>query len=226
MKNFILYTFAILLGFGAFTQGAETKEFTEHDPKAKVILDKLSAKHKAYKTITVDFEVKLKGEGINETIKGKAYKQDDKYAYDTEDYQVVCDGRTVWTFVKSDNQVTVTSVNEDEDEEGDMLNPTKLLTIWEEGFKYQLIGSKTIGGKKVKEIKLFPKDPKKVKFHTISVFVDDVKNEIVSLKIKGRDGVTMDYNINKMVGDSTIPSSRFKFVTSKHPGIEENDMRF
>ena len=226
MKNFILYTFVTLTGFGAFAQNAETKEIVDHDPKAKVILDKLSVKHKAYKTITVDFEVKLKGEGINETIKGKAYKQDDKYAYDTEDYQVVCDGKTVWTFVKSDNQVTITSANEDEEEEGEMLNPTKLLTIWEEGFKYQLIGEKTIGGKKVKEIKLFPKDPKKVKFHTISVFVDDVKNEIVSLKIKGRDGVTMDYNISKMVGDATIPASKFKFDTSKYPGIEENDMRF
>lgn len=226
MKNFILYTLVSLTGFGAFAQSTEAKEFTDHDPKAKVILDKLSAKHKAYKTITVDFEVKLKGEGINETIKGKAFKQGDKYAYDTEDYQVVCDGRTVWTFVKSDNQVTITSANDDEEEEGSMLNPTKLLTIWEEGFKYQLIGEKTIGGKKVKEIKLFPKNPKKVKFHTISIFVDDVKNEIVSLRIKGRDGVNMDYSIKKMVGDSPIAASKFKFDASKYPGIEENDMRF
>lgn len=226
MKIFIIYTLVLLAGLSSFAQNSEAKEFSDHDPKAKVILDKLSAKHKAYKTITVDFEVKLKGEGINETIKGKAYRQGDKYAYDTEDYQVVCDGRTVWTFVKSDNQVTITSANEDEEEEGEMLNPTKLLTIWEEGFKYQLIGTKTIGGKKVKEIKLFPKDPKKVKFHTISIFVDDVKNEIVSLKIKGRDGVTMDYNLKKMVGDSPISASKFKFDTSKHPGIEENDMRF
>ena len=78
----------------------------------------------------------------------------------------------------------------------------------------------------VKEIKLFPKNPKKVKFHTISIFVDDVKNEIVKLKIKGRDGVNMDYNINKMVGNTPIAKSKFKFNVSKHPGIEENDMRF
>lgn len=226
MKNFILYTLITLTGFGALAQNSKAKEFNDHDPKAKVILDKLGAKHKAYKTISVDFEVSLKGEGINETIKGKAYRQGDKYAYDTEDYQVVCDGRTVWTYVKNDNQVTITSANEDEDEEGAMLNPTKLLTIWEEGFKYKLVGAKTIGGKKVKEIKLYPKNPKKVKFHTISIFVDDVKNEIVSLKIKGRDGVTMDYKLKKMVGDAPISSSKFKFDTSKHPGIEENDMRF
>lgn len=225
MKKLLILAMLTLTG-GSFVAQSGTK-YSDKDPKAKAILDKINKKYKAYKTISIDFEVSLKGEGVNETIKGKAFKQGNKYAYDTEDYKVVCDGKSVWTYVKDDNQVTITSLDDAaEDDETQMLNPTKLVSIWEKGFKYKMGTSTTVAGKKVKLIKLYPDQPKKYKFHTISLYVDDVKSEIVKIKVKGRDGVNMEYNLKKLKGDEAIPASKFKFDKSKYPGIEENDMRF
>lgn len=224
MKNILYISLIALLSFSSIAQGA--KKVEDKDPKAKAILEKVNTKYESYKTVAIDFEVKLKGEGINETIKGKAYKSGDKYAYDTEDYKVVCDGKSVWTFVKADNQVTITSVDDTEGEEGEMLNPTKLLTIWKKGFKYKLIGDATIAGRKTKQISLFPENPKKAKFHTITLFVDNAKSEMKRVKVKGRDGVDMEYTIKKFDGKTVVSSSKFKFDASKYPGIEENDMRF
>ncbi len=227
MKNLIIYTLLSVFGTATYAQTTKAKpEPADKDPKAKVILDKVNKKYKAYKTLTIDFEVKLKGDGINETIKGKAYKQGEKYAYDTEDYKVVCDGKSVWTYVKADNQVTITSVEDGEDEESEMLNPTKLITIWEKGFKYKLGKATTVNGKAAEEIKLYPENPKKFKFHTVSLFVNKAKSEILKIKVKGRDGVNMEYNLKKLQGDAAISKSKFKFDASKYPGIEENDMRF
>lgn len=221
MKKIIALSIATLVGIMSFAQTT-----SERDPKAKEILDKINKKYTAYETLSIVFEVSLKGEGVNETIKGEAYKKGNKYAYDTDDYKVVCDGKSVWTYVKDDNQVTITSVGDAEDDEGEMLNPTKLVSIWEKGFKYKLIGATTADGKKVKEIKLYPEDPKKYKFHTISLYVDDEKSEIVKIKVFGRDGVNMDYKLTKLKGNETVADSKFKFDSSKYPGIEENDMRF
>lgn len=224
MKKLLAITLMSLLGAASFAQTAT--KYEDQDPKAKAILDKINEKYKAYKTLTIEFVVTLKGEGVNETIKGKAYKEGKKYAYDTDDYKVVCDGRSVWTYVKADNQVTITSADDAEDDESEMLNPTKLLSIWEEGFKYKLGPSSTVDGTKVKEIRLYPDNPKKFKFHTISLYVDDVKNEIKKMKVKGRDGVDMVYALKKLKGNEAIPAAKFKFDASKYPGVEENDMRF
>lgn len=205
--------------------GLSQETYKEKDPQAKAILEKLNTKYKSYNTIDIDFIVKLKGDGVNETIKGNALKKGDKYAYDTEDYKVVCDGRSVWTYVKDDNVVTITSTDDAEEDE-EVMNPAKLLTIWEKGFKYQLVGSQTIGGVKTKEIRLFPENPKKSKFHTISLFVDEAKNEIAKISVKGRDAVNIEYAIKSLKGNQAIPDGKFKFDASKYPGIEENDMRF
>ncbi len=222
MKNIVTILTSMLL----LTQvGIAQETFKEKDPKAKAILEKLNTKYKSYNTIDIDFIVKLKGDGVNETIKGNALKKGDKYAYDTEDYKVVCDGRSVWTYVKDDNVVTITS-SDDAEEDEEVMNPAKLLTIWEKGFKYQLAGFKTIGGVKTQEIRLFPENPKKSKFHTVSLYVDEAKNEIAKISVKGRDAVNIEYAIKSLKGNQAIADNKFKFDTSKYPGIEENDMRF
>ena len=222
MKKILLFIAIATFSFAATSQ----EKYTSKDPKAKSILDKLSAKHQAIDNIVIDFSATFSGAKIkSQTLKGTAYKAGKKYAYYTPDYKVINDGRSNWLFIKAENEVTITS-NEDADEENGLMSPTELLSIWEKGFKYQFIGEGKVGSKTLQEVRLFPENPKKSKYHTITLIVDKVKNELNKVEIKGRDGVNMVYNIKGFKSGAAIAGSKFKFDKSKHPNCSVNDMRF
>ena len=222
MKKTFLFIAIATLSFIATSQ----EKYTDKDPKAQVILDKLSAKHKAIDNIIIDFSASFSGVKIkSQTLSGTAYKSGEKYAYYTPDYKVINDGRSNWLFIKSENEVTITS-NEDADEGSGLMSPTQLLSIWEKGFKYKFIGEGRVGSKTLQEVRLFPDNPKKSKYHTITLIIDKVANELNKVEIKGRDGVNMVYNIKDFKSGKTITGSKFKFDKSKYPNCSVNDMRF
>ena len=163
----------LLAGLALLTASATYQEtYTEKDPKAKVVLDKLSKKHKTLDNIVIDFTATFSGAKIKkQVLKGTAYKAGKKYAYYTPDYVVVNNGKYNWLYVKSENEVTITS-NEDAEEENGLISPSKLLSIWEKGFKYKFIGEGKVGGKMLQEIRLYPENPKKSKYHTITLIVN------------------------------------------------------
>ncbi|MEN8928156.1 MAG: outer membrane lipoprotein carrier protein LolA [Flavobacteriales bacterium] len=222
MKKIIAILFASFVAFAATSQ----EKYTDKDPKAKVVLDKLSAKHKLIDNIIIDFSATFSGAKIkNQTLSGTAYKAGKRYAYYTPDYKVINDGRSNWLFVKAENEVTISS-NEDADEDNGLMSPTQLLSIWEKGFKYKFIGEGKVGSKTLQEVRLFPSNPKKSKYHTITLIIDKVANELNKVEIKGRDGVNMLYKIKGFKSGASIASSKFKFDKSKHPNCTTNDMRF
>ena len=224
MKNILLSLLFFGFAFSGNTQNNTT--FQDQDPKAKIILDKLEAKHKKIDNLVIDFSAKIYGGKIKtQSLSGKAYKSKKKYAYITKDYIVKSNGKSNWSYAKKDNEVTISS-EEDAEEESALMNPTKLLTIWQKGFKYKYVGEKTIGGKKTQIVKLFPKNIKKSKFHTIELNINKSKNELTKIMIKGRDGVNMDFTIKKFKSGQTIPAKTYTFDKSKYPNCTENDMRF
>lgn len=188
--------------------------------KAKAILDKVSSKTNAYKSIVINFRLTITGDGIDEPLSemGKAYLDGDKYKVELKDQDIYCDGETITTHIKEDEECYTSSV-EDSQEEG-MIAPTELLTIWEDGYKYKYIKETTLKGRPVHHINLFPKDPAKSKFHTVILKIDKEKNEVVTVLIKGKDGMNMKYTLTKMETDVAIPASTFVFDRAKHPNVE------
>lgn len=222
MKKILFIAALLSSTFTAVSQDT----YQEKDPKAKAILDQLSAKHKSIDNIVIDFKATFSGAKIKkQIIEGKAYKSAQKYAYYTTDYTVINDGRDNWLYSKKDNEVVVTS-NEDADEGNGLMSPAKLLSIWETGFKYQFIGEGKVGSKTLQEVRLFPMDPKKSKYHTITLIIDKTKNELTKVEIKGRDGVNMLYDITGFASGAAISSSKFKFDKSQFPNLVTTDNRF
>ena len=132
-KGILLLASALVVGLG-FTQ----------DQKAKAILDKVSEKTKGYKTISVEFNMTITGADmptVNES--GKAFLKGDKYKVELVDQDIYCDGETITTHVKEDEECYTSSV---EDSEEEMITPNKLLTIWEDGYKYKYIKETTFQG--------------------------------------------------------------------------------
>jgi outer membrane lipoprotein carrier protein len=210
MKKYLSLLIALLLIGSAFGQ----------DDKAKAILDKVSAKTNAYKSVIISFDLTITGPSMDSPIteSGKAFLEGDKYKVELADQDIYCDGVTMSTHLKVDKECYSSKVAEAEAE--DMIMPSELLTIWEDGYKYQYIKETTYKGVAVHHINLFPKDPAKSKFTAIILKIDKEKNEVVSVLIKGKDGMNMKYDLTKLEKNVAIPASTFVFDRAKHPDVE------
>jgi outer membrane lipoprotein carrier protein len=213
MKKILIVALTTLISLGSFAQ--------EVDAKAKGILDNLSAKTKAYKTIKADFKFTIsnKSEGLNETQTGKIQIKGDKYFLSIAGQDVMSDGKAIYTVLKDAEEVQINGIP-DEDEE-DFISPNTIFTLYETGFKYKYV--KEEKGEHI--INLYPKQADEKDFHRIALYINKVKNQISSVQIFGKDGSTTTYNISAFTADSTIPDSKFTFNKTSHPNYEIVDLR-
>ncbi|MFZ1331219.1 MAG: outer-membrane lipoprotein carrier protein LolA, partial [Flavobacteriales bacterium] len=130
-------------------------------------------------------------------------------------------GTTMYTYNKDANEVNLTDPA-DMDQE---LDPTKLFTQYETGFKSQFVEEKVVGGVTTQVVKLFPLDAGKKPFHTVVITIDKTKAEPKSVQILYKDGNAVTYTLNKFASNSVTDDSLFAFDKAKFPGVEVNDMR-
>ncbi|MBL4702902.1 MAG: outer membrane lipoprotein carrier protein LolA [Flavobacteriales bacterium] len=207
-----LFTIAIAL---LLTTGSVFAQDSEE--KAKKILDGLSKEMKSYKSIYIEFKSSIKGEGTNKSSEGKAWIKGDKYYYEDKESKTWNDTEYVWNLEIGDD---VCYKSEADDEVG--VNPSKLLRIWEDGFKYNYYDDASTST--IHAIKLFPKDPKSSKYHTVIIKVNKATNKISSMTVKTKDGITLHYSITKFSPNIDVNDSKFKFDKAKNAGITEEDL--
>ncbi|MFN5785292.1 MAG: LolA family protein, partial [Flavobacteriia bacterium] len=121
--KFLVALFA-LVSFTSFGQ----------DAKAQGILDKLSAKMKSQKSFYIEFTASIKNNstGTNESETGKGWVKGEKFYASYGENTIISNGIKTWTIVKEEKSVYETDAKEDDEES---MNPKKLMTIWESGFK-------------------------------------------------------------------------------------------
>ena len=138
------------------------------------------------------------------------------------DNTVINDGKAIYTYSKKSNEVTI-SDPADMDKE---LDPTKLFTIYEQGFKSQFVEEKKeADGTLVQVIKLFPLEPGKKPYHTVIMTIDKAKVEPKVVKVLYKDGNEVTYTLKKFTPNVDLFESVFVFDKSKYPGVEINDVR-
>jgi len=196
----------------------------QDDPKSKAIVDNLMVKAKAWKTFEADFSSRMqstkdkldvKQEG-NMKVKGK------KFRLVLDNNTIVNDGTAMYTYNKESNEVNISDPSEmDQD-----MDPTKLFTQYEKGFKSQFVEEKAdAAGVMTQVVKLFPLDAAKKPFHTVVLTVDKAKAEPKSVQVLYKDGNVVTYTLKKFTADHELADALFTFDKGKYPGVEVNDMR-
>lgn len=196
---------------GCFAQGS--------DPAAKKILDQASAKIKSYKSIQAVFTLQVQDAQGNPqgTKKGTLNMKGSKYVVLITGQEIFCDGKTIWTYDKSANEVTITKV----DPTSNTISPQKLFTdFYDKDFLYKLNGQQKMGTKTVVEIEMTPLD-KSQNFHKVYLYVDKNANLVTSGKMLDKSGNRYIYTINSLNGKANLSDASFTFDKSKHPGVEE-----
>ena len=207
-----------------FTVFTISTGLSQEDAKAKAILEKLSAKTKTYKTLTADFNSTLENKQANLSIeqKGKLKINGDKFRLNLDDYIVITDGVTTWTYNKADNEIMIDNNADIEDDS--QIKPSEIFTIWETGFKYAYEKSEAVAGINCDVIKLFPKDPSKRSFHTIKLYIS-ANSELKKMIVNGKSGDNYLYQINKLVPNENFTESTFTYKASEFPGADVIDNR-
>lgn len=207
----------ILIAFLAV--GSFSSMNAQNDPKAKTILDDLSAKTKAYTSIKAEFTFTTEKKDKSKDVQnGKLETKGNKYKLEIPGHEIYCDGKTVWDYIKDANEVQVKDMEAGGD---DAVNPTTIFTIYEKGFKYKFDGEDAT----TQTISLFPENPDKKKYHTAKLFIDKTKKQISSVKMMMKDGTSQTYAIKSFTPNAPIPDTDFTFNPKAHPGISVEDLR-
>ena len=189
------------------------------DQVAKDVLDRLSENTKSYKNMRVgfDFIFENKNQNINEKQKGNLILEGDMFILEMEDQIIINDGESQWIYLADMNEVQIM----DHDPEEEMMNPNKLFTIYEEGYKYSYVGAKSEKGKRLQIIDLFPNESGA--FMKVTLAVDAAKNQLHKITILDKNGGTYTYLVNSF--KSNIAKVNFTFNINEYPGVEVIDLR-
>ena len=216
MRKLFLIT---ILSFFVFAVNAQ------QDAKAKEILEKVTKTTQSLSSIEAkfSFEMNNKTENIQDKSSGTLILKNKKYKLNIPQMglQVTCDGKTIWTYMVNSNEVSISSMDEETD---DLMNPTRIFTIYERGFNYKFAGESVDGGIHVYNIDLSPQKPTG-DINSIKLMIDKQKMLIHGANMTGKDGNKYNVIISQFKTDGVFKDSDFVFDPAKYKGVEIVDMR-
>lgn len=200
-----------------------------NDPEAAALLQKVSDKYKSYKSIEADFTLttirpKLKPDEpdskYTDEQTGRIYLKGNKFKISLSGHEIICDGKNIWTYTLNTKEAQV-NYYEDNDE---IFSPTKIFTIYKEGYSYQVKEKKVFQGKNITIIEMSPSN-RKVSFFKIDVGVDVASANVLESKIYEKSGTRYIYKVNKLNSSVTLSDEFFSFDSKKFPGVNVVDLR-
>ncbi len=215
MKKLILATFLIA---GTATAHAQT------DARAKAVLDQLSGKVKAMKSLKTAFSLSLASANgkTKDTKKGSLEMKGEKYHVALGPQEIFCDGKTVWTYLKDAGEVQVSNYNAGEQ----TISPAKLFTsFYDKEYAYQYTGKKTVGGKSCDVVTLMPKAGTKQQFKKVELAVDGKTNTLVGGTLTEKNGTVYQYEVSNYTPNAPVSDAAFSFDPKKYKNVEVVDLR-
>ncbi|HRE78779.1 MAG TPA: outer membrane lipoprotein carrier protein LolA [Flavobacterium sp.] len=203
MKKFIWISILFLSVFSVQAQ----------DKKAKDLLDEVTAKVKSYENISIDFKYSLQNtkENINQDSKGSVILKGNLYYLNFMGTTKIFDGKKTYTIVPEDEEVTISKVDEKDE---NAITPSKMLTFFNQGYKYYWDISQDIKGRKIQYIKLVPissKDQRK----EILLGIDVQTKNIYNLIEVGKKGTKTTLTVNSFKTNQPLSKNQFTFDESK-----------
>lgn len=217
IKNILSIGFLLLTVATVYAQpGQPFKE--KSDPEATKILKNLKKIYGKYEGIEIDYSLELEYGDEKEVQGGKIFQEGDKYRINNNGNIIINDGKTVWAYLKKQNEVQINDFYEDEEMP---FTPAKIFNIDENDkeFVYVITGEDSKGYK----IEFKPRD-RDSEIMKIRIRVDKAQTKINSVKVFSDDGSRMTF-IVKSIKNAKPSSDSFKFNKDKHPGVKVIDLR-
>lgn len=220
MKRFLSPVWALL----AFLLSCPSVFYAQDDPQAADLLSSISAKMQQYNNIHAVYTSKMVDVQSDFEMEqgGEVWIEGDRYHLELGDYVIVCDGQTVWTY---EPEMGECYIDDAETVAEDGVDPARMFTIWEDGFKKVWKGEVEMEGKAYSRVDLHPEGAEDRGFHTIQCIIDAEALQVVKLVVKGREGTDVFYLVESFDGDGMVPEGAFSFDKARFPGTTMIDNR-
>jgi len=197
----------------------------QNDAKAKSVLDGVSKKVSALKSLKANFSLTLvggKGGKVTDSKKGSLSVKGQKYHVLMGGQEIICDAKTIWTYNKEAKEVQVSTYNPAEQS----MSPAKLLTpgFYDKEYTYSYKGEKKEQGKTYDVVELVPTDKSK-QLSKIELMVDKATSMIAGGNYWEKNGNKYQITISNFTPNANVTDAYFTWVSKEHPGVETVDLR-
>lgn len=185
--------------------------------RADEILNKVSKKTASYSNIEAHFTNTIisKAADINESQKGVLFLQGDLYRLELKEQTIISNGESNWIHLIDENEVQITEV----DEEEESMNPSKMFTIYQEGYKTQFVSENS----DLYIIDLIPEESGS--FIKVELRINKKEARIDGFTLFDKNGGKYTYDVNLFKVNQSFDNDFFQFNYNEHPNVDVIDLR-
>ena len=189
--------------------------------KSQQILDDLANKTNAAQNIQVEFSYEMENTDadIHEATEGSLIVSGNKYLLKIAGQEIICDGKTIWTYIADAEEVQINEVDEEEP-----FSPTKLLSSYTDDYDANLEKEYSENGRKYYLMKLKPKD-KDSGFDYVHLKIEKDKMQLSTFILYDFDNNVFSYIIKEYLTNIALAENAFSFDETKYPDVDIIDMR-
>lgn len=218
MKHTFYILLFLLAGLTVSANGQTKKYGNEKDAETLLIQTVSILKKNAFHSkFTLDYftsnDERTDSKIGNMDIKGRFFRVE---LLDTE---IKYNGRNQWTYVASDNEVTITQPSQSD------LNETNPMAMIESMIKVnRIVNAEKKQVKGCRVINLYPNNPKQVEYFKIVLYINVETKLPKKIVINQRNGdiITMSFlDLHKV----SYNPANFFFKVSEYPNVTVNDLR-
>jgi outer membrane lipoprotein-sorting protein len=137
-----------------------------------------------------------------------------------KDQEIINNGTTLWTFMKSENEVNIS----DNDPEDQQMSPSAIFTLYKKGYKYALVDEIREAGQGYNIIELSPEDKNNPVFK-VRLQINKKDNSLKSWTMFRNNGNRYSYSIKNFNPSPEVDANFFSFDKSKYKGVKVIDLR-
>lgn len=205
----ILFLFGLVNGFG------------QDATAAKKLLDEVSSNIASYDNLFFEFSYVLENqqENIKQETNGSVTVEGDKYKLNYLEAEQLFDGQKTYTIVPDNEEVTISSAD---DEEGYGINPSKLLSFYKDGYRYEWDIKQKVIDRTVQFIKLVPTLPNETTQYLL-LGIDLSKKSIYRLIDIGKNSTRTTLTITNQKENIPLNNDFFVFNADAYPDYYINN---
>ena len=201
--------------------GCSTVALAQGPEQAKYLLNQVSVEIKKQKNLRLEFQYVLenKEEQIKQETEGKVTLAGDQYKLEFLEVIQLFDGKKTYTIIPENEEITVSIPEEGE---AISVNPSKLLSFYEEGYDYHWDISQRVMGRNIQFVKLIPSEENE-DIQYLLLGIDVAKNSIYRLIEIGNNKTTTTLTIINQEENISLPEDYFEFNSSEYPNFYINN---
>ena len=178
------------------------------------LLSEVSNKVKSYENIQIDFKYSLENtrENVKQDTRANITLKGDNYVLNMLGVTRIFDGKTIYTIVPEDEEVTISNYSKEDDKS---ISVSEMLTFYENGYNYKMDIQQNIRGRKIQFIKLSPIDSN-TEIKNILLGIDMQTKHIYKLIQIDSSGTNYTITVNSFKTNQPISQNLFIFDEEKY----------